>query len=94
MARTLSPFTRITLLVSELNNNKLENLLDKTKCDLVHHTAKLAEEIEDATQKDTALQIAGQGKSLYDLIKEGNLIQAESERQKLITDCKKLKDLL
>lgn len=94
MARTLSPFTRLTLLVSELNNNKLENLLDKTKCDLVHHTEHLAEEIADTSQKESALQIAAQGKLLFSLIQSGDLAQAESERQTLITSCKKLKNLL
>lgn len=94
MARTLSPFTRLTLLVSELNNNKLENLLDKTKCDLVHHTEHLAEEIADATHKESATQIATQGKLLFSLIQQGDLAQAETERQTLITSCKKLKDLV
>lgn len=94
MARTLSPFTRLTLLVSELNNNKLENLLDKTKCDLVHHTEHLAEEITDSAQKESATQIAVQGKLLFSLIQQGELSQAETERQNLIISCKKLKDLV
>lgn len=94
MARTLSPFTRLTLLVSELNTNKLENLLDVTKCDLVHHTQHLADEICDAGQKESAAEIANQGKRLFSLIQTGDLAQAETERQALITSCKKLKDLL
>lgn len=94
MARTLSPFTRLTLLVSELNNNKLENLLDKTKCDLVHHTEHLADEIADSGQKESAQQIAEQGKLLFSLIQQGEMTQAESARQNLITACKKLKDLV
>ena len=94
MARTLSPFTRLTLLVSELNNTKLENLLDVTKCDLVHHTEHLADEIGDATHKESAQQIASQGKLLFSLIQSGDLAQAEIERQTLIASCKKLKDLV
>ncbi|MBX7169863.1 MAG: hypothetical protein K1X72_02825 [Pyrinomonadaceae bacterium] len=94
MARSLSPFTRLTLLVSELSNNKLENLLDSTKCDLVHHTAKLSEEIEDSQQKESAVMIGIQGQLLFDLIKEGKLSEAEIERQSLISACKKFKDLL
>ena len=93
MARSLSPFTRLTLLVSELNNNKLENLLDPTKCDLLHNTSKLFEEIENPAQRESALQIGEQGKILFALIKDGNLAQAETERQALVTSCKKLKDL-
>lgn len=94
MARSLSPFTRLTLLVSELNNNKLENLLDVTKCDLLHHTAKLFEEIDDTTHKASAIKIGEQGQLLFDLIKAGDLTHAETERQSLITACKKLKNLV
>jgi DNA phosphorothioation-dependent restriction protein DptG len=94
MARSLSPFTRITLLISELNGNKVEDLTDVKKCDLLHHTAKLHEEIEDSTQKQSARDIGEQGKSLFSSIKSGELAKAETERQTLITACKKLKDLL
>ena len=94
MARSLSPFTRLTLLVSELNSNKIENLIDVKKCDLLHHTAKLFEEIENAEYKEAAVQIGEQGKLVYSLIQEGKLVEAESERQTLIADCKKLKDLV
>jgi hypothetical protein len=94
MSRSLTPFTRLTLLVSELNNNKLENLLDVSKCDLLHHTSNLSTDIQDADQKESAIRIGAQGQLLFDLIKAGNLTQAETERQSLITACKKLKDLV
>ena len=94
MAGSFSPFTRLTLLVSELNGNKLENLTDVTKCDLVYHTSKLHEGIEDAEQKASALEIGEQGKSLFASIKAGEMAKAEEERRKLIADCKRLKDLV
>ena len=94
MARTLSPFTRITLLLGELNSNKIQDLADVKKCDLLHHTAKLFEEIEDAGQKQSAVEIGEQGKALFSLIQTGDLAKAEESRQTLITSCKKLKDLL
>jgi hypothetical protein len=94
MARTLSPFTRITLLINELNSNKIEALADVKKCDLLHHTSKLHEEIDDLGQKESAVEIGEQGKSLLSLIKNGELASAETERQTLVASCKKLKDLL
>jgi hypothetical protein len=94
MARSLSPFTRLTLLVSELNGNKLENLIDVKKCDLLHHTAKLFEEIENVEMKQSAVEIGEQGKVLFDLIQNGDLAAAGTARDTLITACKKLKDLL
>lgn len=94
MSRSLNPFTRLTLLVSELNNHKLENLLDPTKCDLIHHTANLSEEIQDSAHKESAVQIGEQGQLLFDLIKAGNFAAAQTQRQTLITACKKLKNLL
>lgn len=94
MARSLSPFTRLTLLVNELNSNKLEDLIDVKKCDLLHHTATLHEEILDKSNKESAVKISEQGKSLYASIKAGDLAKAETERAVLIADCKKLKDLV
>lgn len=94
MSRSFSPFTRLTLLVSELNGNKLENLTDVTKCDLVYHTSKLHEGIDDPEQKASALEIGEQGKALFSSIKAGEMQKAESERQELIAACKRLKDLV
>ena len=94
MARSFSPFTRLTLLVSELNGNKLEDLTDVTKCDLVYHTSKLHEGIEDSEQKASALEIGEQGKILFSSIKAGQMAKAEDERRTLIANCKRLKDLV
>jgi hypothetical protein len=94
MARSLSPFTRITLLISELKSNKIEDLTDVKKCDLLHHTSKLHEEIADSAQKNSALEIGEQGRLLFSSIKSGELTKAEDERQTLVSACKKLKDLL
>lgn len=94
MARSLSPFTRLTLLISELKGNKIEDLADVKKCDLAHHTAKLHEEFDVAEQRETAGQIAEQSRSMLSWIQEGELVKAEEERQILLTSCKRLKDLL
>jgi len=94
MARSLSPFTRITLLLGELNKHQIQDLTDNTKCDLIHHTSKLAEEIEDTEQKQSAFEISEQGQSLFSTIKSGDFPTAEAERKMLITNCKKLKALL
>lgn len=94
MARSLSPFTRITLLITDLNSNKIEDLADVKKCDLLHHTAKLHEEIEDPAHKESAVIIGEQGKSLLSLITEGDLNKAEDERRVLLASCKELKKLL
>ena len=94
MARSLSPFTRLTLLISELKGNKLEDLADVRKCDLAHHTARLDEEFDDLTQKEAAGQIGEQGRALLSLIQEGELAKAEAGRQDLLSSCKRLKDLL
>jgi hypothetical protein len=92
MARTFSPFTRLTLLVAELNGNKLEDLTDIKKCDLLYHTSKVQEGIEDPAQKQSAIEIGEQGKALFSSIKAGEMAKAEENRQALITSCKKLKD--
>lgn len=94
MARSLSPFTRLTLLINELNSNKLEDLADVKKCDLLHHTATLHEEIEDSAQKESAVKIGEQGISLLALIKAGDLTAAKAELEILIANCKKLKVLV
>jgi hypothetical protein len=94
MARSLSPFTRLTLLISELKGNKIEDLADVKKCDLAHHTSKLHEEFDEAEQKETATRIGEQGRLLLSRIQEGELGKAEEERQILLSSCKRLKDLL
>jgi hypothetical protein len=94
MARSLSPFTRLTLLISELKGNKIEDLADVKKCDLAHHTAKLHEELDEPTHKETAGRIGEQGGLLLSLIREGELVKAEEGRQVLLSTCKSLKDLL
>lgn len=94
MSRSFSPFTRLTLLVSELKSRQLEDLTDVTKCDLLYHTGKLHEGIEDAAHRESALAIGEQGKTLYDRIKAGDTAQAEQARETLIESCKKLKDLV
>jgi hypothetical protein len=94
MARSLTPFTRLTLLISELKGSRIEDLADTKKCDLAHHTAKLHEEIADAGQKETAVQIGEQGKLVLSLLGAGDGTRAETERQVLLASCKGLKDLL
>jgi hypothetical protein len=94
MARSLSPFTRLTLLISELKGNKIEDLADVKKCDLAHHTAKLHEELDEPAHKETAGRIGEQGGLLLSLIREGELVKAEEGRQVLLSTCKSLKDLL
>jgi hypothetical protein len=94
MTRSLSPFTRLTLLISEIKENKIEDLTDVKRCDLEHHTAKLSEEFDDLNQKETAGLIEEQGKLMLSLIREGELVKAEERRQSLLSTCKGLKDLL
>ena len=94
MARSLSPFTRITLLISELKSNKIEDLTDVKKCDLLHHTAKLHEVITDSSQKESALVIGEQGQQLFSSIQSGEFAKAETQRQTLVSACKQLKELL
>ncbi len=93
MTRSLSSFTRLTLLISELKGNKIEDLADVKKCDLAHHTAKLHEEF-DLEQTDAAGQIGEQGRLLLSWIQEGELVKAEEARQTLLSSCKNLKDRL
>lgn len=94
MSRSFSPFTRLTLLVAELNGKQLKELTDVTKCDLLYHTSKVHEGIEDPAQRESALAIGEQGKDLFSSIKAGEMAKAEEQRQTLITACKKLKDLV
>ena len=94
MGGSLSPFTRLTLLVSELKGNKLEDLADKKKCDLAHHTAKLHEEFGNSQHNEIAGQIGEQGRLLLSWIREGESVKAEEGRAVLLSSCKKLKDLL
>jgi len=93
MASSLSPFTRLTLLISELKGNKIEDLADVKKCDLAHHTAKLHDEFA-AEQKYATGQIGEQGRLLISWIQGGELVKAEDARQVLLSSCKKLKDQL
>jgi hypothetical protein len=94
MAGSLAPFTRLTLLVSELKGNKLEDLADVKKCDLAHHTAKLHEEFGNSEHNEIAGRIGEQGRTLLSLINEGDSAKAEEGRQALLSSCKSLKDLL
>ena len=94
MTRSLSPFTRLTLLISELKGNKIEDLADVKRCDLAHHTAKLDEEFDGIDEKETAGQIGEQARLLLSLIQAGELVKAEAGRQLLLSSCKRLKDLL
>lgn len=93
MTRDLSPFTRLTLLITELKGTKIEDLADVKKCDLAHHTAKLDAEFE-GQQKDAASLIGEQGRLLLSWIQEGELVKAEAGRQALLSSCKSLKDSL
>lgn len=94
MGRSFTPFTRITLLLSEVKDRKIAELADTTKCDLLYHAEKLSEEIEDSAQQELVGQISEQSKNLLAELKANNLEKAEEIRQILVSDCKKLKDLL
>ena len=94
MTRSLSPFTRLTLLISELKGNNIEDLADVKKCDLAHHTEKLHEEVGDPNQKEAAGLIKEEGRLFLSWIKDGELVRAEQGRQVLLSSCKRLKDLL
>lgn len=94
MGSSLTPFSRITILLTELNGTKLEDLLDVTKCDLVYHTSKLSEEIEDASHKELASQLTQQAKTLIETIASGDLALAKTKHQSVISACKNLKRLL
>lgn len=94
MARPLSPFTRLTLLISELKGRKLEELTDVTKCDLKHHATQLEQEFAATPQRGIVEQIGEQARALLSWIREGESAKAEEGRQALISSCRTLKDLL
>jgi hypothetical protein len=94
MGRNFSPFTRLTLLVAELKGKQLTDLTDPTKCDLLYHTSKVHEGIENADHLASANEITTQGQTLFDSIKAGDMTKAEADRETLIESCKKLKMLV
>lgn len=93
MARDLSPFTRLTVLISELRGRKLEDLTDVKKCDLAHHAAKLSGEFSGTPQQEAADEVERRAGVLLSRIRGGESA-AEEGRQELISSCKRLKDLL
>lgn len=94
MARDLSPFTRLTLLISELRGRKLEDLTDVKKCDLAHHAAKLRGEFSGTPQQGAADEVEQLAGVLLSRIRGGEPSHAEEGRQELLSSCKRLKDLL
>jgi hypothetical protein len=94
LPRDLSPFTRLTLLVSELRGRKLEELTDVTKCDLAHHAAKLKGEFSGTPHQGAAEQVEQEAAALLSYVRGGETARAEEGRQALISSCKRLKDLL
>ena len=94
MARTLTPFTRLTLMITEMNSNRIEDLANPTRCDLTHHFAALNEEFSSTDHKEQAALIGEQGAVLVASIKSGDFAKAEIEKETLIASCKKLKDLV
>lgn len=94
MSRDLSPFTRLTLLISELKGSKLEELTDVKKCDLAHHAGKLKGEFSGTPHQGTADEVEEQATALISYIKGGESGRAEEGRQTLLSSCKRLKDQL
>lgn len=94
MARDLSPFTRLTILISELKGKKLEELTDVRKCDLAHHAGKLRVELSGTPQQGAAEQVEQEATALLSHVRGGEAVRAEEGRQALISSCKRLKDLL
>jgi hypothetical protein len=94
MAQALSPFTRVTLLITELNSNRIEDLSDTSRCDIAHHTAKLIEDVENPSHKDQAREIESGGRALVAEIVAGQFVEAENQRSQMVTSCKRLKNLL
>jgi hypothetical protein len=94
MARSLSAFTRLTLLIGELKDRRIEDLADVTKCDLAHHTASLRTEFATMEHGDAASRIDDEGRSVLDLIREGETGKAEAVRDLLLQSCRQLKDQL
>jgi hypothetical protein len=94
MARDLSPFTRLTLLISELKGSRLEELTDVRKCDLAHHAGKLKGEFSGTPHQGAADRVEQEATALLSHIKGGETGRAEEGRQELLSSCKRLKDLL
>jgi len=94
MTRDLSPFTRLTLLISELGGRKLEELIDVKKCDLAHHAAKLRAEFTGTPQRGAADEVERLAGVLLARIRGGEPSEAEEGRQELLSSCRSLKDLL
>ena len=93
MTRSLSPFTRLTLLISELRGHRLEDLIDVKKCDLAHHVAKLRAEFTGTPHQGAAGEVEQLAGVLLSRIRGGEP-SAEEGRQELLTSCRRLKDLL
>ena len=94
MPRDLSPFTRLTVLISELRGSKLEELADVRKCDLAHHASKLKGEFSGTPHQEAADQVEQESRALLTYVKGGETGRAEEGRQALLSSCKRLKDLL
>lgn len=94
MARTLSPFTRISLLITELNSNRIEDLGKTERCDLARHTARLIEDVEEPSHVEMARNIDASAAVLLAEIGHGRFEAAEAQRTNLVATCKSLKDLL
>jgi hypothetical protein len=94
MARDLSPFTRLTLLISELRGRKLGELTDVKKCDLAHHAAKLRAEFTGTPHQGAADEVERLAGVLLSRIRGGEPAEAEEGRQELLSSCRSLKDLL
>ena len=94
MTRDLSPFTRLTLLVSELKGRKLEELTDVKKCDLAHHASKLRAELSGTAHEGAAGEVERLAGVLLSRIRGGEPSSAEEGRRELISSCRSLKDLL
>ncbi|MBK7708199.1 MAG: hypothetical protein IPN69_16910 [Acidobacteria bacterium] len=94
MAKGLSPFTRISLLITELNSNRVEDLGNTQRCDLAHHAARMIEDVEDPVHKESAKEIETGATALLAEIRGGRFSEAENQRSQLVTSCKRLKSLL
>lgn len=94
MARSLSAFSRLTILISELKDRRIEDLADVTKCDLAHHTASLRTEFETMEHGAVASRIDDEGRTVLLLIRLGETGKAEAARGVLLQSCRQLKDRL
>jgi hypothetical protein len=94
MARDLSPFTRLTLLISEVRGRKLEELTDVKRCDLAHHAAKLRAEFAGTPQQRAADEVERLAGVLLSRIRGGEPSEAEEGRRELLSSCKSLKDMI